>query len=176
MKLPIQCCIWRGIFSRFWLVILLSPFSVPAAAAPPLQLEDFKIPLWNWSAVLRGAGGYNDNVTLSHTNAQGGSFCMSSAELMIFRLPTHGWLFNAFADVSDARYFDVPSVNSEQVALGGVQLSKDFGGGWKSTLGLTGLYQNQVLDYSETYTNQGSVGQIIGSTVSPRWALRKTIG
>jgi len=159
---------------RIWLGVLLLPFALLAADAPPPPLEDFNIPLWNWSAMVRGAGGYKDNVMLSHTNAQGGSFWMSSAEIMCFRLPTDGWLFNAFADFTDTRFFDVPSVSSEQVAVSGLQLTKDFSNGWKSTLGLTALYQNQVMDYSDAYTNQNSVGQIIGSTLSPRWSVRRT--
>lgn len=99
---------------------------------------------------------------------------MSEAEVMLFRLPTKGWFFNAFADFADTRYFDVPSVKSEQVGVTGLQLSKAFHNGWNSTFGVTGLYQNQVLDYADAYTNQNSIGQIVGTTLAPRWSVRKT--
>ncbi len=139
-----------------------------------IAAESFKIPLWDYSTALRGSLGYKDNVLLSHTNAQGSAFWMSGAELMIIRLPTHGWQFAFFAEATDARYFDAPTVNNEQMALAVAQLSKDFGGGWKSTLGFNYLFQNQVFDNATTYTNQGSVGLILGHTVTPRWSARKS--
>ena len=138
--------------------------------------DDFNIPLWDCSTELRGGFGYRDNVLLSHTNAQGSAFWMSGAEVMIFRLPTRGWQFHFFADASDIRYFNSPSVDNEQVALAAAQLAKDFGDGWKSALGVNYLFQNQVFDFSNTYTNQGSVGQVLGHTLAPRWWLRKTVG
>ena len=138
--------------------------------------DDFKIPLWNYSTELRGGFGYKDNVLLSRTNAQGSAFWMSGAEAMIFRLPTHGWHFHFFTDASDVRYFDSPSVDNEQTAIASAQLGKDLGHGWKSTLGLNYLFQNQVFDFSDVYTNQSSVGQIVGHTLAPRWAARKAMG
>lgn len=136
---------------------------------------DLKIPLWNYSAELRGELGYKDNVLLSHAHAQGSAFWMSRAEILAFRLPTRGWQFSFFADASDARYFDAPGVEGEQTALAAAQLSKDFGSGWKSTVGLNYLFQNQVFDFSETYASQTSIGQILGHTIAPRWGIRRTI-
>ena len=147
-----------------------------AAGGDLLSEDDFKISLWNYSTALRGGFGYKDNVLLSHTNAQGSAFWMSGAEIMVFRLPTHGWQFNFFADASDMRFFDAPTVDNEQIALAVAQLSKDFGHGWKSTLGLNYMFQNQVFDNSANYTNQTSVGVIMGHTLTPRWSVRKTIG
>lgn len=138
--------------------------------------DDLKIPLWDYSAALRGSIGYKDNVLLGRTNAQGSAFWMSGAELMLFRLPTHGWQFTFFAEATDARYFDAPTVNNEQMALAVAQLSKDFGDGWKSTWGLNYLFQNQVFDNATTYTNQSSVGLILGHTLTPRWSVRKNWG
>jgi hypothetical protein len=158
------------------LAVLLLPAAGAAADESVFSEDDLKIPLWNYSTELRGAFGYKDNVTLSHTNAQGSAFWMSSAEFMAFRLPTDGWQFHFFADASDVRYFDSPSVDNEQVALAAARVSKDFGHGWKSSVGLNYLFQNQVFDFSDVYTNQSSVGQIVGHTLTPRWAVRKTIG
>ena len=168
---------WRRTISVLGLVVLVAPGRGGAAGEDVLSDEAFKIPLWNYAAELRGGFGYKDNVLLSHTNTQGSAFWMSSAELMIFRLPTHGWQFNFFADASDARYFNSPDVDNEQTALAAAQLSKDFGHGWESTLSLNYLYQNQVFDYSANYySNQSSVGKILGHTLMPRWALRKNLG
>ena len=154
-------------------VLLASPWGVAAETAV-FNEKDFKIPLWNWSTTLHGGFGYKDNVLLSHTNQQGSSFWMSGAEVIVFRLPTHGWQFNFFADLSDSRFFDSPNVDNEQIAVAAGQISKDFGHGWKSTLGLNYLFQNQVFDFSDAYTNQTSVGQIVGHTLTPRWSVRKT--
>ena len=141
-----------------------------------LDEKEFKVSLWNYSTDVRGGFGYKDNLLLSHANAQGSAFWMSSAEVMIFRLPTQGWQFNLFADATDVRYFNSTDVNDEQVALAVAQLSKDFGSGWKSTMGLNYMFQNQVYDFSATYTDEASVGLILGHSLTPRWALRKTIG
>jgi len=167
---------WHRTISLCGLAVLLASGRGAAADKVLPNPDDFKIPLWNYSTSLRGGFGYKDNVLLSHTNAQGSSFWMSGAEVMVFRLPSHGWQFNFFADANDARYFNSPAVNNEQVALAVAQLSKDFGNGWKTTLGLNYLFQNQVFDNSADYTNQTSVGQIVGHTLTPRWALRKTLG
>ncbi len=168
--------VWHRTISLCGLVVLLASGRGAAADKVLPDLDKFKIPLWNYSTSLRGGFGYKDNVLLSHTNAQGSSFWMSGAEVMVFRLPSHGWQFNFFADANDVRYFNSPAVKNEQVALAVAQLSKEFGTGWKTTLGLNYLFQNQVFDNSADYTNQTSVGQIVGHTLTPRWALRKTIG
>ena len=167
---------WRNRLRVFGFTILLMA-AVDVAAGEDVLVEDaLKIPLWDYSADVRGGFGYKDNVLLSHTNAEGSAFWMSGAEVMVFRLPTRGWQFHFFADASDVRYFNAPSVDAEQVALAAAQLSKDFGQGWKSPVGVNYLYQNQVFDYSTTYTNQGSVGQIRGHALMPRWGLRKKLG
>jgi len=141
-----------------------------------LNLDDFKLPMWNYSVNLRGGIGYKDNVLLSHADAQGSAFWLSAAELLLFRLPSRGWQINIFADFSDARYFDAGSVTDEQSALAVAQVSKNLGLGWKSTVGLNYMYQNQVFDYSQTYATNASIGQILGHTVTARWALRKALG
>jgi hypothetical protein len=167
---------WRGTIRLFRLTVLLMSFGCYAADKNRLSGDDLKIRLWNLSGDLRGGFGCRDNVLLSHTNAQGSAFWMSGAEMMVFRLPTRGWQFSFFAEASDTRYFNSPSADNEQLALAVAQLSKDFGNGWKSALGLNYLFQNQVFDYSDAYTNQSSIGQIVGHTFTPRWALRKTLG
>lgn len=135
--------------------------------------DDFRIPLWYPSFEVRGGFGYKDNVLLSHTNAQGSAFWMSSVEALAFRLPSDGWQFNCFLDATDVRYFNARSVDNEQLILAVAELTKDWGSGWKSALGFNYMYQNQVFDYSATYTNQSSVGVVRGHTLTPRWKTRK---
>jgi hypothetical protein len=112
---------------------------------------------------------------LSSTGAQASAFWQSGLEAMLFRLPTRGWQFNFFVSAEDYRYFNAPSVDSEQVVMALAQVTKDLGRKWKSTLGMNYLYQNQVFDFSATYTNTG-IGQVIGHTLAPRWNLRKQLG
>ena len=156
--------------------VLFASFSGLAESESLFDDDALKISLWNYSAEVRGSFGYKDNVALAHTNTQASPLWESGAELMVFRLPTHGWQFSFYADASDVRYLDSPSVDNEQLALAAARLSKDFGNGWKSTVGLNYLFQNQVFDFSDAYTSQASVGQILGHTLVPRWDLRKTIG
>jgi hypothetical protein len=158
------------------LVVLLATAFNAVADEELLAEADWEIPLWDYSVDLQGGFGYKDNVLLSHSDVQGSAFWMSGFETMIFRLPTRGWQFYFYAEASDVRYFDFPEVGDEQVALAAAQLSKDLGPGWKTTLGLNYLYQNQVYDLSATYTNDSSVGQILGHTFRPRWGLQKKLG
>lgn len=137
--------------------------------------DEFRIPLWYPSFEVRGGFGYKDNVLLSHTNAQGSAFWMSGVEALVFRLPTDGWQFNCFLDATDVRYFNAESVNNEQLILAAAELTKDWGSGWKSALGISYMYQNQVFDFSTTYTNQSSVGVVRGHTLTPLWKTRKDL-
>ena len=172
---------WRwktdGLVGLAVFVLCHAAIAQPAPAELPFDEDDFKIRMWNASFDVRGGLGYKDNVTLSgRDSAQASGFWLSRAEAMFFRLPSHGWQFNFFATADDVRYFDAPSVDSEQIAMAVAQLNKDFGHGWKSTLGFNYLYQNQVFDVSATYTNGGSIGVIRGHMLSPRWSGRKNFG
>jgi len=138
--------------------------------------EELKLPLWYPSFAMRGAFGYKDNVTLSQTAAEASAFWLTGVEALVFRLPTRGWQFNMFVSAEDVRYFDAESVDNEQIATAVGQVSKDFGEGWKSTLGVNYLFQNQVFDFSTTYTGPDSIGQVRGHYLSPRWSGRKKLG
>jgi hypothetical protein len=173
---------WKRHVARSLVLLAASRVLLGAAepvAEPSFTDEDFqlpKLPMWVHSVGVRGAFGYKDNVTLSHTGAQASAFWQSGLEAVVFRLPTHGWQFNFYASAEDVRYFDAPSVDSEQVVMAMAQAAKDLGRGWKSTWGLNYLFQNQVFDLSATYTNRGSIGQVLGHTLSPRGNVRKQFG
>lgn len=168
---------WKSFFLWLYLAIAPAPASTSAAVEDRELNELLKIPLWDYSGEVRGGLGYKDNVLLSNTNAIGSGFWMSGAEAMLFRLPTGGWQYHFFADITDNRYLDAPEVGSEQVAVAATELSKDLGSGWKSGLELNYLYQNQVFDDSANYyTNQTSIGKIVGHTLAPQWTLRKALG
>jgi hypothetical protein len=162
-------------------LVIFAVCRMALAQTPPPELsfddDEFKIPMWNTAFEVRGGLGYKDNVTLSpEDSAEASGFWFSRAEVMLFRLPSQGWQFNFFATADDVRYFDAESVDNEQVAMAVAQLNKDFGQGWKATLSLNYLYQNQVFDMSATYTNGGSIGLVQGHMLSPRLSGRKSLG
>jgi hypothetical protein len=156
------------------LLLLVVPV-VAQTNTPLLELPDLKIRLWQGEVQVRGAMGYKDNVTLSSTDPQGSAFWQSGVEALAFRLPAGGWQFSGFLDVTDIRYFDAPSVENEQQVVAVAELAR-LGHDWKSALGLSYLFQNQVFDVSANYyTNTTSVGQIVGHTLTPRWSVRKEL-
>jgi hypothetical protein len=154
--------------------LLLAP-AVAQTNPPLLDLPDLKIRLWHGEVQVRGAMGYKDNVTLSSTDPQGSAFWQSGIEALAFRLPSGGWQFSAFLDATDLRYFDSPSVDNEQQLVAVMEAARDLGCDWRSALGFSYLYQNQVFDLSATYTNASTIGQIVGHTLTPRWTVRKEL-
>jgi hypothetical protein len=141
----------------------------------PFDLPDFKIPLWLGEVQLRGSLGYKDNITLSSTAPESSGFWMSGFEGILFRLPSGGWQFNAFLDVTDVRYFSSPSVDNEQMVVAVSELTRELGHDWKSAFGLNYLFQNQVFDLSATYTDPTAIGQVVGHALTPRWRVRKDL-
>mgnify|MGYP000471755384 CR=1 FL=1 len=172
---------WRAkAIARLGLAVLASTSfwirGAESVATQGLEDADLKIPLWHWAFELRGAAGYKDNVTLSSHEPSASGFWLSHADAILFRVPTLGWRAHFFAAVDDVRYFDARGADNEQTALAAAEISKDFDHGWKSSLGLSYLYQNQFFDMSATYTNGGSIGLIRGHLLSPHWSGRKTLG
>lgn len=136
--------------SRALLISILS-IALPSLAAERLELPE-GFPLWQKSARVRVGVGYKDNVTLSSFDPQGSPFEITSAELMLFRLPWNNWQFSLMAVGSDARYFDDSvGVDAEQNAAVSSELAWFFGRGWKSSSTLQYAYINQVMDVSTTY-------------------------
>jgi hypothetical protein len=90
--------------------------------------------------------------------------------MVIFRLPTSGWLFNLLASADYTRYFKGGSVDAED-AIAAAQLTRDYGDQWSSGFGVNYMYQHQVLDLSSLATN--GVGEVVGHTFTLRWFERK---
>jgi len=160
------------------LVLMFQDFS--SIAADNLSLKDLglpKISLWNSDITLRSSVGYRDNPTLSSTtNAQNNPFWSTGGDVIIFRLPTGGWQFNTFASFNYLSYVglgNTSEVSSEKLGMWMAQLAKDLGDGWKSGVGLSAMYQDQVVDTSVTQTNGSSISEIVGESVAARWFVRK---
>ena len=151
--------------------------TAPAAGAQQLgddfNLEDFKIPLWNEEFNLRAAGGYKNNVTLSSVQPEGSAFVAGGFDALFYRLPTSGWLFNAFLTADETHYFSAPSVSDEQSVIAGAQLSKDLGKKWTSGVGLNYLFQNQVIDVNTVQQDPLPPSKVLGNNLTGRWFVRR---
>jgi hypothetical protein len=153
----------------------LAAFGLCAGEAPKLpSLDDFKIRTWYEDVNVRGGFGYKDNVLLSSTNQQGSAFYTAGGDVLVYRLPSHGWQINGFASFDHVGYFSQSTgVNDEQVAMALGQVTKELGQGWKMGLGANYMFQHQVFDVSATQTNQFTNGEVLGHNAGLRWLLRK---
>jgi hypothetical protein len=166
----------RMIFGLVLLLGLHDAVAVEETNLPPMDLSDLEIRLWQGEVEVRGGLGYKDNITLSSTDPQSSAFWLSGLEALAFRLPAGGWQFSAFLEAADFRYFDAPEIDNEQQVMAVCEATRDLGKEWSGTLGFNYLFQNQVFDFSTTYTNQASIGQIVGHTLTPRVRVRKEMG
>jgi hypothetical protein len=146
-----------------------------------LDLASLKIPdisFWNYDVMLRSSVGYRDNPTLgnsSSTNASSNPFWAAGGDLLVFRLPSNGWQFNAFATYNYLSYVSLggaSNASDEQTGMAMAQLSKELGGDWKTGVSLSSMYQDQVVDTTITQTNGTSITEIRGENVTGRWFLR----
>jgi hypothetical protein len=155
--------------------LLPAPGATPGAETPKLEwLDDFKVPLWYEDVSVRGSFGYKDNVVLRSSHPLGSAFWAGGADLLVYRLPTSGWRFNAFASFDHVGYLNKSTgVSDEEIAMAMAQLTKDLDQGWKTGLGVNYMFQHQVFDVSVTQTNQFTNGEVLGHNAGGRWFVRK---
>ncbi len=154
------------------LSVVMIPSSTLGQSSLQAVLDELKIPLWNETFDVRGSFGYKDNVLLSETNLLGSPFLAVGGDMVVFRLPTTGWLLNILASADYTRYFHGGSVDGED-ALAAAQLTRDYGNQWSSGFGVNYMFQHQVLDLNSLATN--GVGEVVGHTFSLRWFERKDL-
>ena len=127
------------------------PGSHAAEPAEGASLEEGeKLVLWERSINLRGAFGYKDNVLLSRFQDESSPFWQTSADFFLFRLGDTPWSLTFFATGEDRRYFSSESVDSEQLLLTHLQLSRELGENWEMGTELEYYYIDQVVDVSAT--------------------------
>lgn len=131
-------------------------FAMSAAIATSLSSraaeadEDEKFILWDHSLNLRGAIGYKDNLLLSRLQEESSAFWQTSADFFLFRLGDTPWSFTFFISGEDRRYFSGEAVDSEQLLLTHLQVSRELGENWESGTELEYYYLDQVVDASAT--------------------------
>lgn len=152
---------------RLVLVVGLATFG-RLSAAP--ATNGSPVAVWDVSARAEVGGGYKHNVLLTSVAPENSSFVSVAADISFIRLSETGSEFTMFFLGEDRRYFDVPSVNGESFVSGTIQLARPLGPRDKLGIELSALYQNQVMDVSETETNLTRLlVEGIGISLKPKW-------
>ncbi len=157
---------------KLWLTALLAGFGSAANSEEAVPAAARRAPLAVWDTTIRAtvAGGYRDNVLSSSVAPESSAFVASTAEASFIRLSESGAQVILFLLGEDTRFADAPAVEQEQLLSGSAQFLKPVG--TRDELGgrLLYLYQNQVLDVSDSEANLYRVlvkGH--GFTVQPYW-------
>jgi hypothetical protein len=113
--------------------------------------------LWDKTLNVSVGGGYRDNVLRTSVAPESSAFFSSSADFSLIRLSESGAQWTFFGMGEDIRYFDSKSVPKEQFFSGTGQFQIPLG--LHNRLGAVAnyLYQNQVIDVSETEVNLSRV-------------------
>ena len=128
------------------------------------------VAVWDVSARAEVGSGYKYNVLLTSVAPESSAFVSVAADASFIRLSETGSELTMFFLGEDRQYFDVPSVDGERFASGTVQFARPLGPRNKLGLELSALYQNQVMDVSETETNLSRIlVEGLGISLKPRW-------
>jgi hypothetical protein len=126
--------------------------------------------LWDKTLNVSVGGGYRDNVLRTSVAPEGSAFFSSAADFSLIRLSESGAQWTFFGMGEDIRYFDSKSVPKEQIFSGTTQFEIPLG--LHNHIGAFAqyLYQNQVIDASETEANLSRVF-VEGQSISfkPEW-------
>jgi hypothetical protein len=166
----------RETLDRWMLRIVLVVGLVPLAelrAAPGTNRSP--VAVWDVSARGEVGGGYKDNVLLTSVAPESSPFVSVAADAAFIRLSETGSEFTLFLLVQDMQYSDAPSVGGERFASGTVQLARPLGSLNRLGIELNSLYQNQVMDVSETETNLTRIlVEGVSIFLKPKWT--RTLG
>ncbi len=114
-----------------------------------------RAPLAVWDKTVRVTvgGGYRDNVMSSSVAPESSAFVATTAEASFIRLSESGAQLILLLLGEDTRFTDAPAVDKEQLFSGSAEFLKPLGA--RDELGgrFLYLYQNQVLDASDSYAN-----------------------
>jgi hypothetical protein len=144
-------------------VLLARPNAAPATNHSPVVV-------WDVSARAEVGGGYRQNVLLTSVAPENSPFVSFAADASFIRLSETGSEFTMFFLGEDKQYSDVPSVNGERFASGMAQFARPLGARDKWGIELSSLYQNQVMDVSETETNLTRIlVEGVSVTLKPNW-------
>ena len=133
---------------------------------------DLELPTWDLEATLTGSLGYKDNILLRPVDGESSAFWRTDIEGLLWRYPDGKTEFVSMVGFTDVRYFSAEEADKEQSAF--LHASWDWNTTKWSTLSLPGqvLYQDQVIDMSETAGNTriGQV-QVLSFSTDPEWEV-----
>lgn len=133
----------------------LAGFASAANSEEVFQSGTNRAPLAVWDITVRATVGvgYRDNVLSSSVAPESSAFVASSAEASFIRLSENGTQVIFFLLGEDTRFTDAPAVDKEQFFSGSAQFLKPVGSREQFGGRLFYLYQNQVLDVSDSEAN-----------------------
>ena len=153
---------------RILLFVGLVPLARLSAAA---VTNGSPVAVWDVSARGEVGGGYKHNVLLTSVAPENSSFVSVAADISFIRLSETGSEFSMFFLGEDRRYFDAPSVNGESFASGTMQFARPVGPSEKLGIELSSLYQNEIMDVSETETNLTRLlVEGVGISLKAKWS------
>lgn len=133
---------------------------------------DLELPTWEFEVTLSGSLGYKDNILLRPVDGESSGFWRTDLESLLWRFPDGKTEFVSMLGFTDVRYFSAEETDGEQSAF--FHASWDWQTTEWSTLSLPGqaIYQDQVLDMSETadHTRIGQV-QVFSFSTDPEWTV-----
>lgn len=157
-----------GSTGRATFLLLLALCATHPASAEPTN----RSPIAVWDGTARGTVGvgYRDNVLRTAVAPESSGFFITTADASLMRLSETGSQLLLLVVGEDVRYFDSPSVSKEQVFSGTVQGAVPLGVQDELGAMLQYLYQNQVVDASET---EADLRRLLveghGITFRPQW-------
>lgn len=138
--------------SAGWMVVavLLAIRTESVATTAPTNAP---LAVWDGTARVTAGAGYRDNVLRTAIGPESSGFYITATDATLMRLSETGSQLLLLVVGEDVRYFDSASVPKEQVLSATATGSMPFGE--NNTLGalLQYLYQNQIMDASETEAN-----------------------
>jgi hypothetical protein len=155
-----------------WMVLFVLVVGLATCGRLSAAVATNLSPMAVWDVLARAevGGGYKHNVLLTSVAPDHSPFVSVAADISFIRLSETGSELTLFFLGEDRRYFDVPSVNGESFASGTLQLARPVGPRDKLGIELSALYQNQVMDVSETETNLTRLlVEGMGISLKPKW-------
>ncbi|MCW5555451.1 MAG: hypothetical protein KIS67_25225 [Verrucomicrobiae bacterium] len=128
------------------------------------------VAVWDGSARGTVGVGYRDNVLRTSVAPESSAFFLTAGDVSLMRLSETGSQILLLLWGEDTRYFDSPSVSKEQVLAFTAQGSVPVRAGHELGAMLQYLYQNQIVDASETEANlRRLLVEGHGFTFRPHW-------
>jgi hypothetical protein len=103
---------------------------------------------WDYSATVRGALGFKDNILLSKFQQEESAFWQTGADFLLFRLGENGSSLNFSISGNDRRYFSAPGVRKEQDASLLFGWNQPLNAKFETGVDFTYFYLDQVMDAS----------------------------